>query len=91
MANAFDRLAARMDAATIVKMGKIATINGHDFDVVPAEQLEEMGPLSGNGTALVVFSATYKPRRNDEVTWKGKTLMVTRFDSFNGKPRIHLE
>jgi hypothetical protein len=47
-------MAARMDAATIKKMGKTAIINGSSYDVVPAEQLEEMGPLSGTGTSLVV-------------------------------------
>jgi hypothetical protein len=57
MPNPFDRMAARMDAATIKKMGKTAIINGSSYDVVPAEQLEEMGPLSGTGTSLVVFTS----------------------------------
>lgn len=80
-----------MDAVTIRKMGKKAIINGNSYDVVPADQLEEMGPLSGTSLALVVFSEIYQPRRNDSVEYSGKTLIVTRFDTFNGKPRIHLE
>ncbi|EFN4703294.1 DNA breaking-rejoining protein [Escherichia coli] len=91
MPNSFDRMAARMDAATIKKMGKTAIINGSSYDVVPAEQLEEMGPLSGTGTSLVVFSELYQPRRNDSVDYDGKNLIVTRYDMFNGKPHIHLE
>ena len=78
-----------MDAATIKKMGKTAIINGSSYDVVPADQPEEMGPLSG--TSLVVFSELYQPRRNDSVDYDGKNLTVTRYDMFNGKPRIHLE
>lgn len=66
-----------MDAATIKKMGKTAIINGSSYDVVPAEQLEEMGPLSGTGTSLVVFSELYQPRRNDSVDYDGKNLTVT--------------
>ena len=38
-------MAARMDAATIKKMGKTALINGITYDVISAELLEEMGPL----------------------------------------------
>jgi hypothetical protein len=91
MLNPFDRLAARMDAATVKRMGKTATINGLEYDVVPAELLEDMGPLSGTGTSLVVFSGSYQPRRNDSVDYGGESFSVTRFDRFNGKPRIHLE
>lgn len=80
-----------MDAATVKKMGKTATINGQEYDVVPAELLEDMGPLNGTGTSLVVFSGSYQPRRNDQVDYGGEPLTVTRFDRFNGKPRIHLE
>lgn len=65
-----------MDAATIKRMGKTAIINGSSYDVVPAEQLEEMGPLSGTGTSLVVFSELYQPRRNDSVDYDGKNLTV---------------
>ncbi len=80
-----------MDAVTIRKMGKTAIINGNSYDVVAAEQLEEMGPLSGNLRSLVVFSSEYSPRRNDEVVWEGKNWIVTRHELFNGKPRIFIE
>ncbi|HBY7670418.1 TPA: DNA breaking-rejoining protein, partial [Klebsiella pneumoniae] len=39
MPNPFDKMAARMDAATLKKMGKEAVINGISVDVVPAELL----------------------------------------------------
>ncbi|AHE71473.1 DNA breaking-rejoining protein [Enterobacter ludwigii] len=91
MANPFDRMAARMDAATIKKMGKTATINGRDYDVVPAELLEDMGALNGTGTSLVVFFSDYIPRRNDCVVYEGKSYTVTRYEQFNGKPRIYVE
>ncbi|KJM81861.1 DNA breaking-rejoining protein [Enterobacter hormaechei subsp. xiangfangensis] len=91
MPNPFDRMAARMDAATIKKMGKTALINGITYDVIPAELLEEMGPLSGNLRSLVIFSGEYTPRRNDEVVWEGKNWTVTRHELFNGKPRIFIE
>lgn len=91
MANAFERMTGRMDAVTVKVMGKTATINGIDYAVVPAELLEEMGPLSGTGTTLVVFSNAYHARRNDVVIFDGEELTVTRHDKFNGKPRIHIE
>jgi len=91
MVNPFDRMASRMDAATIRKMGQTAIINGLQVDVVPAELLEEMGPLSGTGRALVVFTASYQPRRNDVVEYDGETFSLTRHEKFNGKPRIFIE
>lgn len=91
MANAFERMAGRMDAVTIKVMGKMANINGINYAVVPAELLEEMGPLSGTGTTLVVFSSDYHARRNDVVIFDGESLTVTRHDKFNGKSRIHIE
>jgi hypothetical protein len=91
MANPFERMAERMDAATVTTMGKTASINGVDYDVVPAELFEEMGPLAGTGTALVVFSPTYKPARNDTVVFDEREWIVTRYQPFNGKPRIWLE
>ncbi|ADO48125.1 DNA breaking-rejoining protein [[Enterobacter] lignolyticus] len=91
MANPFDRIASRMDAATIRKMGKVAIINGQQVDVVPAELLEEMGPLSGTGRSLVVFTAGYQPRRTDVVEYDGENFTLTRHERFNGKPRIFIE
>ena len=91
MPNPFDKMAARMDAATLKKMGKEAVINGISVDVVPAELLEEMGALSGTATVLVVFAADYRPARNDAVEYDGKDWIVTRYQLFNGKPQIWLE
>jgi hypothetical protein len=91
MANPFDAMASRMDAATVRKMGRTAVINGVPVDVIPAELVDQMGPVSGNSISLVVFSETYRPRRNDEVVYEGETLSVTRHEKFNGKPRIFIE
>jgi len=91
MANAFDRMAARMDAATTRSMGDTANINGSEFDAVESHFVAEMGPLIGDGLTLVVFSDTYRPRRNDEVIWKGKEYKVTRSQLFNNKPQIWIE
>ena len=85
MPNPFDKMAARMDAATLKKMGREAVINGISVDV------EEMGALSGTATVLVVFAADYRPARNDAVEYDGKDWIVTRYQLFNGKPQIWLE
>lgn len=90
MPNPFDKMVSRMDVATVAAMGEAAIINGIPVNVVPAEFLEEMGPLAGNGRSLVVFS-DYRPARNDAVEFDGETFIVTRHDSFNGKPRIFIE
>lgn len=84
-------MAARMDAATVRKMGRQAVINGTMYDVVPAELLEEMGPVSGNATVLVVFADGYRPARNDAVEYDNSEWQVTRHQTFNGKPKIWLE
>ncbi|MFU0930900.1 ATP-binding protein [Kluyvera cryocrescens] len=91
MPNPFDKLASRMDAATVNKMGKPATINGEPMIVIPAEFLEEMGPMTGTGRSLVVFTAGYRPKRSDVVIFEGEEFILTRHDRFNGKPRIFIE
>ncbi|WP_368287317.1 ATP-binding protein [Kluyvera intermedia] len=91
MLNPFEKLASRMDAATVNKMGKPATINDIPMIVVPAEPLEEMGPLAGTGRALVVFTAGYRPHRGDVVVFEGEEFRLTRHERFNGKPRIFIE
>ena len=91
MPNPFEKLASRMDAATVKKMGKPATINDIPMIVVPAESLEEMGPMAGTGRALVVFTAGYQPRRGDVVVFEGEDFHLTRHERFNGKPRIFIE
>ena len=80
-----------MDAATLKRMGETAVIDGVTVDVIPAELLMEMGPLSGNGISLVVFSADYRPKRNVNVEYNGKTFTLTRHEVFNRKPRIFIE
>lgn len=91
MANPFERMVCRMDAATLKRMGETAVIDGVTVDVIPAELLMEMGPLSGNGISLVVFSADYRPKRNVNVEYNGKTFTLTRHEVFNRKPRIFIE
>lgn len=91
MPNPFDKLASRMDAATVNKMGKPATINGEPMIVIPAEFLEEMGPMTGTGRSLVVFTAGYRPKRSDVVIFEGEEFILTRHELFNGKPRIFIE
>lgn len=91
MPNPFDKLASRMDAATVNKMGKPATINGEPMTVIPAEFLEEMGPMTGTGRSLVVFTAGYRPKRSDVVIFEGEKFILTRHERFNGKPRIFIE
>ena len=80
-----------MDAATLKRMGETAVIDGVTVDVIPAELLMEMGPLSGNGISRVVFSADYRPKRNVNVEYNGKTFTLTRHEVFNRKPRIFIE
>lgn len=91
MPNPFDKLASRMDAATVNKMGKPAIINGEPMVVIPAEFLEEMGPMTGTGRSLVVFTAGYRPKRSDVVIFEGEEFILTRHERFNGKPRIFIE
>ncbi|EEP91812.1 Gifsy-2 prophage ATP-binding sugar transporter-like protein [Yersinia kristensenii ATCC 33638] len=61
------------------------------FVAVESHLIPEMGPLTGDGISLVIFSSDYKPRRNDQTVWDGKSYIVTRYQSFNGKPQIWLE
>lgn len=80
-----------MDAATVNLMADTVMINGASADAIESQFVVEMGPLAGEGTSLVVFSATLQPRRNDIVIWKGETYKVTRQRTFNGKPQIWIE
>ncbi len=80
-----------MDRATVRVMGKRAEINGIVYDVMPEEDVAEMGALSGSQLSLVVFSAQYRPARHDVVVFDGRSLVVTRYDTYNGKPRIVVE
>lgn len=87
----FTRMCCRMDMATVRMMGKTAEINGISYDVIPEYESADMGALSGSQLSLVVFSAQYRPARDDVVVFEGRTLTVTRYDTYNGKPRIFVE
>ncbi|MEW0829422.1 DNA breaking-rejoining protein [Escherichia coli] len=91
MSDPFSRLAARMDAITVRKMGKTASINDVDMTVIPVETLAELNALSGPAVSLVVFSSGYRPRRGDRVVYDGQQWTVTRHERFNGKPMIFIE
>ena len=91
MANAFDALATRMDAVTTARFGRDVVINGTVFTGVESHFLPEMGPVSGDGLSVVVFSPDYRPHRNDQVVYQGESYIVTRHQMFNGKPQIWLE
>ncbi|HCO7723644.1 TPA: DNA breaking-rejoining protein [Escherichia coli] len=84
-------MCCRMDMATVRMMGKTAEINGISYDVIPEYESADMGALSGSQLSLVVFSAQYRPARDDVVVFEGRTLTVTRYDTYNGKPRIFVE
>lgn len=91
MANAFDKMAERMDAATVRKMGKAVTINDEDCIAIESHLLAEMGAVNGDGISLVVFTPEYTPRRNDVVEFEGRTYQVTQHRLFNRKPQIWIE
>lgn len=91
MSDPFSRLAARMDAITVRKMGKTASINDVDMAVIPDETLAELNALSGPAVSLVVFSSGYRPRRGDRVVYDGQQWTVTRHERFSGKPMIFIE
>ena len=91
MANPFDAMVARMDAATVNLMADKVTINGVIFDAVERQFVAEMGPLVGDGLSLVVFSPAVSPRKGDVIHWKGQDYTVTRKQLFNGKPQIWIE
>ncbi|WP_413734337.1 DNA breaking-rejoining protein [Sodalis sp. RH21] len=91
MANAFELMAARMDAITRERFGKLVVINNEDYIAVESHFITELGPLAGDGISLVVFDADYQPHRNDTVVFNGGSYIVTRHQPFNGKPQIWIE
>ncbi|RLM13319.1 DNA breaking-rejoining protein [Gibbsiella quercinecans] len=91
MANAFEGLAARMDAVTRDRLGKTVSINDEDFIAVESHLIPELGPVTGDGISLVLFTGNYRPRRNDAVVLDGQSYIVTRYQIFNGKPQIWIE
>lgn len=80
-----------MDRVTVRMAGKQAEINGVRYDVVPEDVAADMGALSGSQLSLVVFSDQYRPARHDAVVFDGRSLVVTRYDMYNGKHRIFVE
>ncbi|ENI2492551.1 DNA breaking-rejoining protein [Escherichia coli] len=66
-----------MDAITVRKMGKTASINDVDMTVIPGETLAELNALSGPAVSLVVFSSGYRPRRGDRVVYDGQQWTVS--------------
>ncbi|CAM3366557.1 hypothetical protein SB6411_00219 [Klebsiella spallanzanii] len=91
MSNPFERIAERMDAATVRKMGKAVTINGEGCIAIESHLLAEMGAVNGDGISLVVFTSGYTPRRNDVVEFEGRAYQVTQHRLFNRKPQIWIE
>ncbi|UNK75779.1 ATP-binding protein [Raoultella planticola] len=91
MANAFDKMAGRMNELTAKRLGRTATINGDEHIAVESHLLPELGPVAGDGINLVIFSAGYQPARGDEVIYKSQVYTVTRWLLFNGKPQIWIE
>ena len=91
MYNPFERMAARMDAATVKRMAKPVIINDREYVAIRSEFLAEMGPLTGDGISLVVFSDDYQASRNDAVSFEGTSYIVTRKEAYNGKWRIWIE
>ncbi len=86
MSDLFTRMCCRMDVATVRVMGKQAEINGVVYDVMPRKESAEMGALSGSQLSLVVFSARYRPARHDVLCLRGRTLTVTRYDTYTVNP-----
>jgi hypothetical protein len=84
-------MAARMDAATVNRMAKPVIINDREYLAIRSEFLAEMGPLTGDGISLVVFSDDYQASRNDAVNFEGTSYIVARKEAYNGKWRIWIE
>lgn len=91
MANPFDQMVARMDAATVNLMANTVMINGASFDAIESQFVAEMGALAGDRLSLVVFSLSASPRKGDAVHWQGRDYIITRKQLFNGKPQIWIE
>lgn len=91
MASPFAQMAERMDAATVTQMGEPVLINGEPSNAIESQFVAEMGPLTGDSLSLVVFSSTLKPRKGDDVIWRGQPYKITRQQTFNGKPQIWIE
>ncbi|OIV46943.1 hypothetical protein BK025_07825 [Sodalis sp. TME1] len=91
MASPFAHLLRLMDALTVARMATPVAINGQHYPAVEAHFLPEMGPVSGNGLALVVFDWAYTPTHEDVVIWEGERYQIGRWQRYNGKAHITLE
>ena len=79
-----------MDAITVRKMGKTASINDVDMTGDPGETLAELNALSGPAVSGGVFFGI-PPTARDRVVYDGQQWTVTRHERFNGKPMIFIE
>jgi hypothetical protein len=91
MVNSLSRLIDRMDCITAQRFGQPVLINNQQRYAAEQAFSADLGPLTGEGTSLVVFDKTYHPERHDRVVWQGKHWRITRWSSYNGKPHICLE
>lgn len=80
-----------MDSVTLSRLGKPVTLADSQHVAVEAHFIPELQVMSGDGISLVIFTAGYRPRRNDAVIFESKTYIVTRYQLFNGKPHIWIE
>lgn len=79
MASPFEQLSSRMDALTASRFGKTIEINGNPCTVVEFHYLAEMGELSGDAIRLVVFTSSYRPRRNDQVVTSAAVVVQSSY------------
>ncbi|MGG5412766.1 hypothetical protein [Edwardsiella tarda] len=91
MPSPFTQFAASLDALTQARMGERVQINGLPYCAVPATSPALFGAVEAELTTLMIFSAAYRPQRDDEVVWQGAEYRVARYHRQNGKYVIQLE
>jgi predicted RecA/RadA family phage recombinase len=90
MANPFDAMVARMDAATVNLMADKVTINGVSFDAVESQLSQKWGRWWGWPVTGGVLPGSVAAQRRCH-SLEGKDYIVTRKQLFNGKPQIWIE
>lgn len=80
-----------MDEVTAARFGQPVIIDGTDYVSVESTFLAELGPVTGEGIWLVIFSSAYKPKRGQNAIYRGREYRVSRHQRFNGKWQISLE
>lgn len=90
MPNPFGRLVGWMDKLTAQRMGEEAVINGVSVTAVSSLLPDLLGPVEGSVLVLMVFSADYRPTRDDKVQWRGNAYTVQKFHRRHGKWLIQL-